>query len=143
MAGKPWRRRTSIQISGAKMSTRIRTMPVSTLDTLRSLSAEASKTKASAAPHEPSRRPRRQVGAHPDPWNAADQQRRGQVELEVAEDEVARAAEATSGTACTRSVPTSSLALSVGYSAISAMMISDPEPTDVMPTTIPPRGRRR
>ena len=52
------------------------------------------------------------------------------------------AAEATSGTACTRSVPTSSLALSVGYSAISAMMMSDPEPTEVMPTTMPPISPR-
>ena len=49
-----------------------------------------------------------------------------------------RAAEATSGTAWTRSVPTSSLALRVGYRAISAMMMSEPEPTEVKPTTMPP-----
>ena len=52
------------------------------------------------------------------------------------------AADATSGTAWTRSVPTSSFALSVGYSAMSAMMINDPEPTDVMPTTMPPARPR-
>ena len=48
------------------------------------------------------------------------------------------AAAPTSGTACTRSVPTSWLARSTGYSISSAMMMSEPEPTLVMPTTRPP-----
>ena len=48
------------------------------------------------------------------------------------------AAAATSGTACTRSVPTRSLARSFGYSASSATMIRDPEPTEVRPTIRPP-----
>ena len=49
-----------------------------------------------------------------------------------------RAAAPTSGTACTRSVPKSSLPTSVGYMIISATMISEPDPTEVMPTTRPP-----
>ena len=58
------------------------------------------------------------------------------------------AAAATSGTACTRSVPTRSLARSIGYSASSATMISEPEPTEVRPTIRPPAapsssGRQR
>ncbi len=48
------------------------------------------------------------------------------------------AADATSGTACTRSVPTSSDSLKVGYSISSRMIINEPEPTDVRPTISPP-----
>jgi hypothetical protein len=61
------------------------------------------------------------------------------------------AAEATSGTAWTRSVPTSSEERSIGYRSNNSTIISDPEPTEVMPTTSPPttplstvgRGRKR
>src|SRR6266511_4309109 len=48
------------------------------------------------------------------------------------------AAAVTSGTAWTRSVPTRSLARRVGYSVRSTTMISEPEPTEVRPTTRPP-----
>ena len=49
------------------------------------------------------------------------------------------AALATSGTAWTRSVPTICDIGSAGYSSSNMMMISEPEPTDVSPTTRPPR----
>ena len=49
------------------------------------------------------------------------------------------AAASTSGTAWTRSVPTSLIADSVGYSISSAIMMTEPEPpTDVIPTSSPP-----
>ena len=48
------------------------------------------------------------------------------------------AAAPVSGTACTRSVPTSWLAPSNGYTNNSSTMIKDPEPTEVIPTMIPP-----
>ncbi len=48
------------------------------------------------------------------------------------------AAAPTSGTACTRSVPTISFEERRGYMIISVTMISDPDPTDVMPTIRPP-----
>jgi hypothetical protein len=48
------------------------------------------------------------------------------------------AAEATSGTACTRSVPTNSDSLKLGYSIKSMMIISEPDPTEVRPTIRPP-----
>src|SRR2546429_497925 len=40
--------------------------------------------------------------------------------------------------ACTRSVPTSDFDDSRGYKSISRTIISDPEPTDVIPTIRPP-----
>ena len=40
--------------------------------------------------------------------------------------------------AWTRSVPTSSLVDSIGYSSIRATMISDPDPTEDIPTNRPP-----
>ena len=48
------------------------------------------------------------------------------------------AAEATSGIACTRSVPTSWRVDSIGYRRSRATMITEPEPTEVMPTIKPP-----
>ncbi len=48
------------------------------------------------------------------------------------------AAAPTSGIACTRSVPTISFDESFGYRIIRATMISDPDPTEVMPTISPP-----
>ncbi len=51
----------------------------------------------------------------------------------------AMAALATSGTAWTRSVPTICDIGSAGYSSSNMMMISEPEPTEVSPTTRPPR----
>src|SRR5699024_6123989 len=48
------------------------------------------------------------------------------------------AAASASGTACTRSVPTSLAAARVGYMISIATMISDPEPTEVIPTNRPP-----
>ena len=49
-----------------------------------------------------------------------------------------KAAEATSGMAWTRSVPTSSRDVSIGYSIIRQTMMSDPDPTEVIPTISPP-----
>ncbi len=49
-----------------------------------------------------------------------------------------RAAAATTGMACTRSVPTRWFALSRGCASISITMMREPEPTEVMPTTVPP-----
>jgi hypothetical protein len=48
------------------------------------------------------------------------------------------AAASVSGTAWVRSVPTSRPALSDGYRNSSKTIISDPEPTDVIPTMTPP-----
>ena len=48
------------------------------------------------------------------------------------------AAAITSGTACTRSVPTSRSAARVGYSSMMHIMMTVPEPTEVMPTISPP-----
>ena len=53
------------------------------------------------------------------------------------------AAAVTSGIAWTRSVPTRSFARSRGYSASSTTMISEPEPTEVSPTTRPPAAPTR
>ena len=50
----------------------------------------------------------------------------------------ASAAASTSGIACTRSVPTSFTADRPGYSISSATMITEPDPTEVTPTSSPP-----
>ena len=103
-----------------------------------SLSAEASSTNASArrisAPgsRDDSCAPMNAPGIEPTSSAAVTDSSRSPKKMWPS------AAEATSGTACTRSVPTSSLARSVGYSHISAMMINEPLPTEVMPTTTPP-----
>ena len=48
------------------------------------------------------------------------------------------AAATVRGTAWVRSVPTSWLAPSIGYRNSSSTIISEPEPTEVMPTMTPP-----
>ena len=54
-----------------------------------------------------------------------------------------QAAASVSGTAWARSVPTSWLAPSIGYTNSSPTIIRDPEPTEVRPTTRPPRTPKR
>ena len=60
------------------------------LPTSSSLSAEASSTTPSSAPDEAAGRPRGDPGAEVDAGDRADQQRGGEVELEVAEQQVAQ-----------------------------------------------------
>ena len=48
------------------------------------------------------------------------------------------AADVTSGTACTRSVPTNCAPRSWGYVSIRQTMMIEPDPTDVSPTSMPP-----
>ncbi len=88
MAGKPWRRRTTIHSNGRDDSDASRMMPVCSLGTSSSLSAEASRTKAKARRMRPPGARERHLRTDPDAGDAADEQRRGERELEVAEEQV-------------------------------------------------------
>ena len=88
MAGKPWCRRTSIQMTGATSRTRAEHDAGVVFETVEQLEGGRQQHERQGPADQPPRRPRGQMGAHPDARNAAHQQRRRQIQLEVAEQDV-------------------------------------------------------
>ena len=114
-------------------------MPRAALLRPRSLSDEASSTNTRAGRITASGAFDEHAGAEVDARDAADEQRAGEAEVDVAEEQVAEGGRARrAGSPARGRCRPAAFAVSVGYSSRSITIISEPEPTEVMPTMKPP-----